>query len=156
VLENVAKNGTGKKTNELGFPVAGKTGTTDSGTSAWWVGYTNSLVTSVGMWREEPGKPGLLSLDGTAGKTEIHGGVFPTDVFTRYMKIIGPGNPKNFPDPEEAGVKLDASGAPSTASPSASAFCSGSWARAGAASPITVSEANARMTFFMTISLIPP
>ncbi|WP_030270155.1 transglycosylase domain-containing protein [Streptomyces sp. NRRL B-24484] len=124
VLENVAKNGTGKKTNELGFPVAGKTGTTDAGTSAWWVGYTNSLVTSVGMWREEPGKPGLLSLDGTAGKTEIHGGDFPTDVFTRYMKVIGPGNPRNFPDPEDAGVKVDASGAPSTASPSASASAS--------------------------------
>ncbi|PBC78630.1 membrane peptidoglycan carboxypeptidase [Streptomyces sp. TLI_235] len=124
VLENVAKNGTGKKTNELGFPVAGKTGTTDSGTSAWWVGYTPSLVTSVGMWREQPGKPGLLSLNGTAGKSEIHGGDFPTDVFTRYMKIIGPGNPKNFPDPEEAGVKLDASGAPSTASPSASVSAS--------------------------------
>ncbi|MCU7823687.1 penicillin-binding protein [Kitasatospora sp. DSM 101779] len=124
VLENVAKNGTGKKTNELGFPVAGKTGTTDAGTSAWWVGYTNSLVTSVGMWREEPGKPGLLSLDGTAGKTEIHGGDFPTDVFTRYMKVIGPGSPRNFPDPEEAGVKVDASGAPSTASPSASASAS--------------------------------
>ncbi|WP_431679663.1 transglycosylase domain-containing protein [Kitasatospora sp. KL5] len=135
VLENVAKNGTGKKTNELGFPVAGKTGTTDAGTSAWWVGYTPSLVTSVGMWREEPGKPGLLSLNGTAGKSEIHGGDYPTDVFTRYMKVIGPGKPKNFPDPEESGVKLDASGAPSTASPSASA--SASTSASASASPST-------------------
>ncbi|WP_405012331.1 transglycosylase domain-containing protein [Kitasatospora sp. NBC_01539] len=124
VLENVAKAGTGKKTNELGFPVAGKTGTTDAGTSAWWVGYTTSLSTAVGMWREEPGKPGLLSLDGTAGKKEIHGGDFPTDVFTRYMKIIGPGKPKSFPEPGDSGVKLDSSGAPSTASPSPSASAS--------------------------------
>ncbi|GAA4857873.1 transglycosylase domain-containing protein [Kitasatospora terrestris] len=120
VLQNVAKNGTGSKTRELGFPVAGKTGTTDAGTSAWWVGYTPSLATSVGMWREEPGKPGLLSLDGTAGKSEIHGGDFPADIFTRYMKVVGPGQPKDFPVSEPFGEKVDSSGAPVSASASPS------------------------------------
>jgi len=123
VLENVAKNGTGKAaTSSLGFPVAGKTGTTDAGTSAWWVGYTTKLVTSVGMWREEPGKPGLLSLDGTAGKDEIHGGDFPADIFARYMRTVMNGQKgEPFPDPEPIGEQVDSSGAPSTASPSASA-----------------------------------
>jgi membrane peptidoglycan carboxypeptidase len=122
VLQNVAAHGTGTKTNALGFPVAGKTGTTDSGTSAWWVGYTNSLTTSVGMWREEPGKPGLLSLKGTAGQTTIHGGDFPTAIFTAYMKTVGPGSPRAFTKPsDDPGVQVDSSGAPSTASPSPSA-----------------------------------
>ncbi|MGW4649014.1 transglycosylase domain-containing protein [Kitasatospora sp. NPDC004289] len=122
VLVNVAKNGTGSKTNALNRPIAGKTGTTDGGKSAWWVGYTPSLVTSVGMWREEPGKPGLLTLNGTAKKDEVHGGDFPTDIFTRYMKTILNGQPKEtFPKPEEIGEQVDSSGAPSTASPSASA-----------------------------------
>ncbi|MFJ1705330.1 transglycosylase domain-containing protein [Kitasatospora sp. NPDC088346] len=122
VLENVAKAGTGTKTNTLGRPVAGKTGTTDAGTSAWWVGYTPQLSTAVGMWREEPGTSKLLSLNGTAGHESVHGGDFPTDIFTRYMKLALNGQPKmDFPDPEPIGEEVDSSGAPVSASPSASA-----------------------------------
>ncbi|MEU9133198.1 transglycosylase domain-containing protein [Kitasatospora sp. NPDC048540] len=121
VLENVAKAGTGSKTNELGRPVAGKTGTTDAGTSAWWVGYTPQLTTAVGMWREEPGTSKLLSLNGTAGHASVHGGDFPTDIFTRYMKAALNGQPKvDFPNPEPIGEEVDSSGAPASASASAS------------------------------------
>ncbi|WP_371498286.1 penicillin-binding protein [Kitasatospora sp. NBC_00374] len=122
VLENVAKAGTGIKTNALGRPVAGKTGTTDAGTSAWWVGYTPQLSTAVGMWREEPGTSKLLSLNGTAGHESVHGGDFPTDIFTRYMKAALNGQPKmDFPTPEPIGEEVDSSGAPVSPSPSASA-----------------------------------
>ncbi|MFJ1753727.1 transglycosylase domain-containing protein [Kitasatospora sp. NPDC088134] len=122
VLYNVAKNGTGTKTNELGFPVAGKTGTTDDGMSAWWIGFTPTLSTSVSMWREDPAtKAGLQSLDGTGGKSDVHGGDFPAEIFTRYMKVVGPGNPKAFPTPAPWGDQVDSSGAPATASASASA-----------------------------------
>ncbi|GAA2824870.1 transglycosylase domain-containing protein [Kitasatospora paracochleata] len=125
VLENVAKAGTGTKTNQLGRPVAGKTGTTDAGTSAWWTGYTPQLATSVGMWREEPGKPQLLSLNGTAGHESVHGGDFPTDIFTRYMKVALANQPKaDFPDPEPFGQQVNSSGF--SASPSASASDSAS------------------------------
>ncbi|WP_282206357.1 transglycosylase domain-containing protein [Kitasatospora fiedleri] len=121
VLQNVAKNGTGNKTAELGFPVAGKTGTSDKSKSAWWIGYTPSLTTAVSMWREDVAKQtGLESLDGTGGKSEIHGGDFPTEIFTRYMKIIGPGNPRSFTAPAPWGQEVDSSGAPATASASAS------------------------------------
>ncbi|MDH6127670.1 transglycosylase domain-containing protein [Kitasatospora sp. GP82] len=118
VLQNVAENGTGKKgTKDLGRPVAGKTGTTDAGTSAWWVGYTPQLATSVGMWREEPGVPKLLTLDGTAGQTSIHGGDFPTEIFTRYMKdALADQKAMDFPTSDSTGQEVDASGAPSTAS----------------------------------------
>ncbi|GAA2134562.1 transglycosylase domain-containing protein [Kitasatospora kazusensis] len=127
VLENVAKNGTGTKTNALGRPVAGKTGTTDAGTSAWWVGYTPTLATSVGMWREEPGKPGLLSLNGTAGHASVHGGDFPTDIFTRYMKAALDGQPStDFPAAEPINQAVNSSGAPATDAPSPSASTSAS------------------------------
>ncbi|MGW4382070.1 transglycosylase domain-containing protein [Kitasatospora sp. NPDC004531] len=125
VLENVAKNGTGKKTNTLGRPVAGKTGTTDAGTSAWWVGYTPELSTAVGMWREEAGNPKLLSLNGTASHESVHGGDFPTDIFTRYMKIVLKDKPiQDFPNPAPWGTQVDSSGAP--VSPSAPASASSS------------------------------
>ncbi|MFJ5922692.1 transglycosylase domain-containing protein [Kitasatospora sp. NPDC092948] len=136
VLENVAKNGTGNKTNALGRPVAGKTGTTDAGTSAWWVGYTPELTTAVGMWREESGNPKLLSLDGTAGHESVHGGDFPTDIFTRYMKTITKGTPvKDFPTPAPWGTEVDSSGAPISPSASTSASSSAPEEPTGPAEP---------------------
>ncbi|WP_195911055.1 transglycosylase domain-containing protein [Streptomyces kaniharaensis] len=120
VLVNVAKNGTGSKSNALGRPVAGKTGTTDQNKSAWWVGYTPQLVTSVAMWREDPTKHERLSLNGTGGKESVHGGDIPTDVFTRYMKAALANEKKmDFPSPTSIGSEVDSSGAP--ASPTATA-----------------------------------
>ncbi|MFE4516294.1 transglycosylase domain-containing protein [Kitasatospora sp. NPDC056783] len=120
VLVNVAANGTGKKTKDLGRPVAGKTGTTDENKSAWWVGYTPQLVTSVAMWREDPSKHERQSLKGTGGKTSIHGGDIPTDVFTRYMRTALANEKKmDFPNPQPVGTEVDSSGAPSTATASA-------------------------------------
>lgn len=120
VLVNVAKNGTGTKTNTLGRPVAGKTGTTDQNKSAWWVGYTPQLVTSVAMWREDPNKHDRESLNGTGGKESIHGGDIPTDIFTRYMKAALANEKKmDFPTPQPVGTEVDSSGAPSTATATA-------------------------------------
>ncbi|MBP0453904.1 penicillin-binding protein [Kitasatospora sp. RG8] len=121
VLVNVAKNGTGKNSNALGRPVAGKTGTTDQNKSAWWVGYTPQLATSVAMWREDPAKHERLSLNGTGGKDSVHGGDTPTDIFTRYMKAALANEKKmDFPTPQPVGSQVDSSGAPSTASPTSS------------------------------------
>ncbi|MEU8924095.1 transglycosylase domain-containing protein [Kitasatospora sp. NPDC048545] len=118
VLVNVAAKGTGTKTLALGRPVAGKTGTTDQNKSAWWVGYTPQLVTSVAMWREDPSKHERQSLNGTGGKASIHGGDIPTDVFTRYMKVALANEKKlDFPNPQPVGTEVDSSGAPSTATP---------------------------------------
>ncbi|WP_051709326.1 transglycosylase domain-containing protein [Streptomyces sp. NRRL S-350] len=120
VLVNVAAKGTGTKTKDLGRPVAGKTGTTDQNKSAWWVGYTPQLVTSVAMWREDPTKHERQSLNGTGGKESIHGGDIPTDVFTRYMKVALANEKKlDFPTPQPVGSEVDSSGAPSTATAAA-------------------------------------
>jgi membrane carboxypeptidase/penicillin-binding protein len=50
MLESVVKEGTARSLKALGFdaPAAGKTGTTNDGRDAWFVGYTSSLLT--GVW----------------------------------------------------------------------------------------------------------
>ncbi len=48
VLTGVIKRGTAFKARKLERPLAGKTGTTDDCTDAWFIGYTPSLV--VGVW----------------------------------------------------------------------------------------------------------
>ncbi|MFJ8716917.1 transglycosylase domain-containing protein [Streptomyces violaceus] len=121
VLENVIENGTGKNALSLGRTAAGKTGTTDENKSAWFVGYTQQLSTSVAMFREDPKSAKLLSMNGTAGEKSIHGGDVPTLVWTEFMKAALKGETDlGFPKPEKIGVIQDEVGAPSpTPTPSA-------------------------------------
>ncbi|QOV37120.1 penicillin-binding protein [Streptomyces ferrugineus] len=105
VLENVVKNGTGKKVADIGFPVAGKTGTTDENKSAWFVGYTRELSTAVTLFRTDPGKGKLLSMNGTGGVPSIHGGDIPAQVWKDYMAeaMKSYGTPEPFPEAEPIG-----------------------------------------------------
>jgi penicillin-binding protein 1A len=50
MMENVINNGTGKPIRDMGFvgPCAGKTGTTNDSTDAWFIGFTPDIV--VGIW----------------------------------------------------------------------------------------------------------
>ncbi|MGW0610361.1 transglycosylase domain-containing protein [Streptomyces sp. NPDC002788] len=113
-LENVIQNGTGKNALSLGRTAAGKTGTTDENKSAWFVGYTQQLSTSVAMFREDPKSAKLLSMNGTAGEESIHGGDVPTLVWTEYMKAALKGKPDlGFPEAEEIGEIQHELGAPS-------------------------------------------
>ncbi len=50
LLESVTKSGTARNLKNLGvtFPTAGKTGTTNAGRDAWFVGYTSALL--AGVW----------------------------------------------------------------------------------------------------------
>jgi membrane peptidoglycan carboxypeptidase len=113
-LENVVQNGTGQNAKALGRTAAGKTGTTDSNKSAWFVGYTQQLATSVAMFRENPKDAELLSMNGTAGVESIHGGDIPTAVWTEYMKAALKGkNDPGFPEATKIGEIADEEGAPS-------------------------------------------
>lgn len=114
VLENVIENGTAKTAKDLGRRAAGKTGTTDENKSAWFVGYTQQLSTSVAMFREDPKSHKLLSMNGTAGEDSIHGGDIPTEVWTEFMKaaLKGASDP-GFPKAEKIGEVADGVGAPS-------------------------------------------
>ncbi|GAA0579086.1 transglycosylase domain-containing protein [Streptomyces crystallinus] len=104
VLTGVVDDGTAKKSvrdadNRDGQPVAGKTGTSDDNKSAWFTGYTPSLVTSVGLWGEaaEPRqvdghtvpKGGQVSIAGATGNEgpahgRINGGAIPAKIWAAY------------------------------------------------------------------------
>ncbi len=54
ILEGVIKRGTGKKLRELQLNLAGKTGTTNENTDAWFVGFTSNLVIGVYVGMDNP------------------------------------------------------------------------------------------------------
>ncbi len=114
VLENVVKNGTGKKVADIGFPVAGKTGTTDENKSAWFVGYTRELSTAVTLFRTDPAKGKLLSMNGTGGVPSIHGGDIPAQVWKDYMVEAMKGvTPAPFPEAQPIGEIINDTPTPS-------------------------------------------
>ncbi|NYI08169.1 transglycosylase domain-containing protein [Allostreptomyces psammosilenae] len=122
VLQDViSPSGTGYAAMALERPAAGKTGTTDDNNSAWFTGYTPNLATSVGMFREDPQTHARLSLRGLGGGGSVHGGDFPTRIWTAYNTVALQGEPvREFSLSEDL---LDASQAPS-GQPSASASAS--------------------------------
>ncbi|MEU6550503.1 transglycosylase domain-containing protein [Streptomyces sp. NPDC046915] len=114
VLRGVISRGTGTKAQALGRTAAGKTGTTDDYRSAWFVGYTPRLATSVLLFREDPAHPQLQSLVGVGGLQKVFGGDIPTEIWTQYMRDALTGLPDTaFPAPAPLGHGSDEPGAPS-------------------------------------------
>ncbi len=54
MLEGVIKRGTGRGLKNLNLNIAGKTGTTNDNTDAWFVGFTSNLVVGVYIGFDEP------------------------------------------------------------------------------------------------------
>ena len=108
-------DGSGNRAADIGFPVAGKTGTTDDNRSAWFVGYSSELSTAIGMWRspddeedlsEEEVEEGFgvgsfMSMYGTAGLERINGGSLPLSVWMNFMSSAETGDEEEFPEPPE-------------------------------------------------------
>jgi penicillin-binding protein 1A len=76
ILEKNVQGGTGTKA-QIGCPAAGKTGTVDNFTDAWFVGYTPRLVTSV--WVGHPKDPYPLG-------PNAQGGAIAAPIWGAYMK----------------------------------------------------------------------
>src|SRR3989442_3402536 len=53
MMEDVIQRGTGQAAKGMGRPLAGKTGTTNDFTDAWFVGCAPNLVTEVCAWFDE-------------------------------------------------------------------------------------------------------
>ncbi len=68
--------------DELGRPVAGKTGTSERFSDAWFAGYVPQLATSV--WVGYPGE--RVPMLNIRGYEKIHGGTFPMDLWSLYMQ----------------------------------------------------------------------
>ncbi|MEZ0092737.1 transglycosylase domain-containing protein [Streptacidiphilus sp. EB129] len=118
--------GTGARAKALGWDAAGKTGTTDSKKSAWFVGYTKNLSTAIGLWDQSPSDHSFWPLIGLAGKQDIYGADFPTEIWTAYMQAALNGqSPQTLPTDPHYGSVQNESGVSSptpsaTATPSAS------------------------------------
>jgi penicillin-binding protein 1A len=54
ILQGVVKRGTGKKLKKLGLNLAGKTGTTNDNTDAWFIGFTSDIVIGVYVGMDSP------------------------------------------------------------------------------------------------------
>jgi penicillin-binding protein 1A len=66
----------------IGCPAAGKTGTTDNNTDAWFVGFTPRLATSV--WVGYPKE--RIQMNGLYYGQNVAGGTFPAEIWGTYMK----------------------------------------------------------------------
>lgn len=91
-LQGVAQRGTGAKSNELNWPVAGKTGTTDDHTDAWFLGYSTRIA--CGVW---------VGLD--TKKTIYRGGAdgarVALPIWVDFMRVALPTTPREeFTAPE--------------------------------------------------------
>jgi penicillin-binding protein 1A len=105
ILEANIQGGTGGRA-ATGCPAAGKTGTTDRNTDAWFAGFTPRYATAV--WVGYPND-----------RTEMHtlffggpvdGGTFPAAIWGAYTKSIIGGFCGSFPQPKEAFVTQPFSG----------------------------------------------
>ncbi len=108
VLKTVVDDGTGTKAQLTGRDVAGKTGTTDGNKSAWFVGYTPQLSTSITMFRydddESKKNRTFLEMYGTGDQESIHGASFPAEIWHDYMDAALKGEPAiDFPTPKPIG-----------------------------------------------------
>ena len=92
LMRNVVLDGTGTEAQELGIPVAGKTGTTNDSFDAWFVGFTQNISTAVWV--------GFDDYDQPMGSYE-QGGRAALPIWVNYMKkaskiVVN----KEFPKPE--------------------------------------------------------
>ncbi|MBW2039895.1 MAG: penicillin-binding protein 1A [Deltaproteobacteria bacterium] len=91
LLEGVVAHGTGWRARNLGRPCAGKTGTTNEYTDAWFVGYTPDLITGVWVGFDEKRPLGKFE---TGSRTA-------SPIWVSFMKRALEGKPvRDFPIPE--------------------------------------------------------
>ena len=107
-LRQVVLGGTGSGANP-GFPVAGKTGTTQDYRDAWFVGYTPQLTTAVWMGFPDPDEQGQpRRMEGVRGR-DVTGGSFPAQIWRTFMRAAVDGEDHgSFPTPDFTGELLGA------------------------------------------------
>jgi membrane peptidoglycan carboxypeptidase len=89
MLRGVVQGGTGTRAALGGRPVAGKTGSAQNNTSAFFSGYTPQLSTSVWVGYRKGRVPMKTQFDGGP----VYGGTFPAQIFHDYMTAALEGQP---------------------------------------------------------------
>jgi penicillin-binding protein 1A len=93
VLKQNVQSGTGTSAN-YGCPAAGKTGTTDSFTDAWFVGYQPRL--SAAVWVGYPNtRVEMRNVHGIS----VAGATFPAGIWHDFMNVAHRGYCEDFPQP---------------------------------------------------------
>jgi penicillin-binding protein 1A len=82
ILQGVVRSGTGVGAQIPGWPVAGKTGTTENYGDAWFVGFTPHIVTAV--WVGYPKK--LVPMQTDYHGSPVVGGTYPALIFKTFMQ----------------------------------------------------------------------
>jgi penicillin-binding protein 1A len=80
-LGDVVASGTGRAADIPNADVAGKTGTTDNHSDAWFVGYSRDLSTAVWMGHADSQRP----LVGVDGHGPVYGGTVPAETWAAFM-----------------------------------------------------------------------
>ena len=99
ILQNVVREGTGKRAALEDRAVAGKTGTTENYGDAWFVGYTPQLAVAVWVGYPDRLRPMLTEYDGEA----VAGGTFPALIWKTFAsRALRYENepPASFPYPQ--------------------------------------------------------
>jgi penicillin-binding protein 1A len=115
MLKGVIAGGTGRRA-EIGRTAAGKTGTAENYTAAWFVGYVPQLTTAVWMGYADEPKP----LRRIGGFGEVQGGTIPARTWAEFMRpAVGDYPVVDFPVPgplppprDDGGVGVVSSRAP--------------------------------------------
>ncbi|MGA8231171.1 MAG: penicillin-binding transpeptidase domain-containing protein, partial [Candidatus Acidiferrales bacterium] len=90
MLEDVVQIGTGVRAKELGRPSAGKTGTTNDFTDAWYIGFTPSLT--AGVWVGNDDKRVSLGKKETGARAAL-------PIWLQFMKqAMAKTPPEDFPN----------------------------------------------------------
>lgn len=104
-MTKVVEDGSGDTAQELGRPVAGKTGTSNEARSAWFAGFVPQLTTVVGLRQYETldleaGKlAGQDKIDGFGEWDQITGGSWPVRAWTDFMQVATEGmEEETFPE----------------------------------------------------------
>lgn len=82
LLQSAVSTGTGRAA-QIGRPVAGKTGTTNSNKDGWFLGFSSGITTGVWMGRDDAKSVGNL----------LQGGTAPARAFAAYMTVAVAGRP---------------------------------------------------------------
>lgn len=96
ILQANVQAGTGTAAALAGRPAAGKTGTTDNYTDAWFAGWVPQLATVVWMGHPDGEKP----MGTVHDVSSVTGGTFPAEIWHTFMTLALTGQPVvQFTDP---------------------------------------------------------
>ncbi|MEU3697950.1 transglycosylase domain-containing protein [Streptomyces griseoviridis] len=93
VLRSVVEKGTATAAQAAGRPAAGKTGTAEEDTAAWFAGYTPELATVVAVMGQDPETAAHMPLYGATGLARINGGGAPAEIWGQYTRQALEGEP---------------------------------------------------------------